>query len=115
MVQRTSPSITSNFTSDTPSEASSLSISESSQPESPQFVLPPNPNKNLKGYVIRNGKMVGIKIKKCDNILLIRNRFQHHNPTITVDYLNACQLPKRTETLPIESFIPAQGYNHKKK
>ena len=51
------------------------------------------------GYKIRDGKMVGIKVCKPDSVMLVRNRYHTHRPTVNMEYLAVCQQPKRIDSV----------------
>ena len=83
----------------------STTDSSSAIPPIPSLPLPVN-TLHTAGYKIRDGKMVGIKIKKSDTVTLIHNKYRRDHPTIAFEYLNACQHPKRLHSLPPDTLFP---------
>ena len=95
----------SSLSNETPSNSSGASTTRPP-------ILSPNPNdRNPNGYIIKKGKMVGIKMKKCENILLLCNKYEKSSPTVNFEYLNACQQQKRIESVPIHSFLSLNDHD----
>ena len=93
-------------------DINSLNVSHStSVTSSPaKTALSSNTNQSPTGYKMRKGKMVGIKIKKSDDIILFHNKYSQQFPTVNIEYLNACQQPKRVDILPTDQFSRFNKY-----